>query len=202
MTLQEQLPETPRVKVTEEERLKSEAKLKALHQAQKMALEEVAPFLDVPATLVGHAVRGNAPAKEKFWHRTAEYLAAAGYTAQEIAEATGYSEDQVKNLQKAPWFQAAVTDIIHKSGGSDIMTLIKAQQQKALSVLVEVLDNPKAPANTRAAVANSILDRVMGKATQRVEHAGTIASSDPVAEMAQLEDEVRRLREAKTGGAN
>ena len=80
-------------------------------------------------------------------------------------------------------------------GSKDIMELLRAEQINSLCTIIEIRDDPKASKNTRALCAKDILDRTLGKPTQRVEVSSEAASLDPVAEVERLEAEVNRLKQ-------
>ena len=58
--------------------------------------------------------------------------------------------------------------------------------------MIAILNDPMVPARVRLMAADSIIDRVAGKATQRIEAVGVAPSSDPVAEVAQIEREMEQ----------
>ena len=134
--------------------------------------------------------------QEKPIHRTAAMLFASGWTTREVAKACDLGEGTVRNLLRTPWFQERVTQLLALNGGQDIMALFRSEQFASLATLIEVRDDPKASAAVRAKVANDILDRVLGRAVQRIESTNVPHSSDPVAETAQLAEENKRLQEA------
>jgi hypothetical protein len=132
--------------------------------------------------------------RESPWHRAAAFCFALGASAREVARRLGKSEPAVQNLLKQPWFQTEVTAIMAEYGHRDVATLFQAEQYNSLATLVEIRDNPKVPAAARIASARDILDRALGKPTQRIEAVGVPVSSDPVAEVTQLTEEISRLR--------
>src|SRR4029077_16236311 len=71
--------------------------------------------------------------------------------------------------------------------GSDAMELLRGAQTTAIQTVVSILNDPQVPARVRLMAADSIIDRVAGKATQRIEAVGVAPSSDPVAEGGLLE---------------
>lgn len=131
---------------------------------------------------------------EKPHHRVAAYMFAKGMTAKEIATAIDYTPGAVRNWLKLKWFQKIVTQLLHDSGGKDIIELFKAEQFNSLCTLLELRDNEKISATVRANVAMNILDRAGGKPVVRVETTAMTKSDDPVAEVARLEEEQRILR--------
>lgn len=123
-------------------------------------------------------------------------FAAGAVTAKEVAEAFEVSLPTVHNLIRQQWFQEKVTALMAQHGGRDIMTLFRAEQFNSLVTLVEIRDAKTSAPTVRRACAVDILDRALGKPLQRVETSGSPTSSDPVAEVKQLEDANLRLRTA------
>ena len=132
---------------------------------------------------------------EQAWHKVAAIIFASGKSAREVARLLDRSEPAVQNLTRQKWFQAQVTEMIVELGGSrDIMKLIQGEQFNSLNTLVEMRDNPRVPSASRIQCARDILDRGLGKPTQRIEMSHEVHSDDPVAEVEKLEQENNRLR--------
>lgn len=132
---------------------------------------------------------------EQPWHRAAAYHWASGkMSLKNIATACDVSYESVKALAKNPWFQETVQLIMQENGAQDIMDLFKAECQNSLLTIIELRDDPKAPASVRRQSATDILHQCLGKPTQRVEMETATVSDDPVAEVAKLEEENKRLR--------
>jgi hypothetical protein len=139
---------------------------------------------------------------EQAWHKVAAVIFASGKSAKEVARLLDRSEPAVQNLTRQKWFQAQVTEMIVELGGSrDIMKLVQGEQFNSLNTLVEMRDNPRVPAAVRTSCARDILDRGLGKPTQRIEMSHEVHSDDPVAEVEKLEQENYRLRneQARSG---
>jgi hypothetical protein len=132
---------------------------------------------------------------EQPWHNTASYLFATGKSAKWVATAMGKSQPAVQNLLRQPWFQKKVTKLLAQEGNKDISKLFQAEQYSSLTTLVQLRDDPEVPAAVRANVCKDILDRSLGKPTQRVEVAHEAVSDDPVEEVRRLEEENARLRD-------
>ena len=77
--------------------------------------------------------------------------------------------------------------------GSDAMELLRGAHTIAIQTMIAILNDPQVPARVRLMAADSIIDRVAGKATQRIEAVGVAPSSDPVAEHDRLLREVQQL---------
>lgn len=132
---------------------------------------------------------------EQPWHNAASYLFATGKGAKWVAAALGKSQPAVQNLLRQPWFQKKVTKLLAAEGNKDISKLFQGEQYNSLSTMVQLRDDPEIPAAVRANISMNILDRTLGKPTQRVEVAHEATSDDPVEEVRRLEEENARLRE-------
>jgi hypothetical protein len=131
---------------------------------------------------------------EQAWHKAAAFAFALGASARDVARQLGRSEPAVQNLTRQKWFQEQVTGIMAEYGAKDVMKVLQGEQFNSLSVLVEMRDNPRVPAASRIACARDILDRGLGKPTQRIEMSHDVVSDNPVAEVERLEQENNRLR--------
>lgn len=127
--------------------------------------------------------------EEKPWHRHAALLYMKGYQVKQIAEETGYCTTTVSQLLHSPRFNVLVATLIERNGGKDLIESFKTDAAEAHNVLVSILHNDKAALSLRAKVATDMIERVYGKATQRIEH-GEIRSDDPVGEVERLRKEV------------
>jgi hypothetical protein len=126
----------------------------------------------------------------------AAYLFASGYTStKDVAAACEVSSPTVLNLLRQDWFQERVTKLMAENGGKDIMAMLRSEQFNSMVVMVEMRDDKNTPPPVRAGICKDILDRTLGKATQRIQVEETPASDDPVAEARRLEDELARSRE-------
>lgn len=125
--------------------------------------------------------------REKFIHRLAANLFARGASQREVAQQCEVTEVTVSNWVAQPWFQEVVLELMNDtSGKADIMTLFEAERINSLNTIVTIRDNEKISPATRLLAAKEILDRALGKPTQRVEHKDTTQVDDPVAETERL----------------
>ena len=76
--------------------------------------------------------------------------------------------------------------------GSDAMELLRGAQTTAIQTMIAILNDPMVPARVRLMAADSIIDRVAGKATQKIEAVGVVTSNDPVAEAAMIEAQLEQ----------
>lgn len=127
---------------------------------------------------------------EQPWHRAAAFAFALGASMKDVADKLGRSQPAVQNLLRQTWFQTRVSALMAEYGAKDIIELFRAEQINSLCTLVQLRDDPEVAASSRILCARDILDRALGKPTQRVETIGVPMSSDPVAEVERLERQV------------
>ena len=114
-----------------------------------------------------------------------------GVPGAQIAREFNKDPNTVYNLQKQGWFLKKVNQLVAERGG-DAMELLRGAQTTAIQTVIAILNDPMVPTRIRLMAADSIIDRVAGKATQRIEAVGVAPSSDPVAEVAQIEREMEQ----------
>lgn len=120
-----------------------------------------------------NAAEGNPPnfaiLEEKPLHRIIVYLKAQGLSNVEISKRTGYTQPWVSQVTRQPWFRLRLTQELREAGADAISTLLKANALDSVYTLVELRDDQDAPKAVRKAAADSLLDRYLGKPTQKVE---------------------------------
>ena len=121
----------------------------------------------------------------------AAHLCAMGVPGAQIAREFNKDPNTVYNLQKQGWFLEKVNQLVAERG-SDAMELLRGAHTTAIQTVIAILNDPMVPARVRLMAADSIIDRVAGKATQKIEAVGVVHIDDPVAEMAQLEREMEQ----------
>jgi hypothetical protein len=142
--------------------------------------------------------------KESSRHRALIYLFAQGGTARNVFEQLGgrwdtennrpisgtgeYSYQQLLNIRRQPWFQNELLEVIAENGSPLIEARLKLEQMASLETLIEIRDSKEEKGATRAACANSILDRFLGKPAQLVK-------TEAVASVSSHENEANELRE-------
>lgn len=137
------------------------------------------PPINVPVDLCGElhnrAESYSELQREQPWHRTVLYLSAAGNSAHEIAGITGYSYVHIRKVMAQSWFQKQYTSLLMESGKSDVEELLRSEAANSINTLINLRDHAKLE-TVKATAAINILDRVMGKPTQRTE---VSVSKDP-----------------------
>ena len=124
-------------------------------------------------------------------HRMIVYLKAQGMTNQEIANKTGYGYQWVCQIVRQPWFRAKFVEECKEVGRDAVETFLKAEVLPSLETLRNIRDNEAGKAADRRAAADSLLDRFLGKPTQRVEKEETSKGLDAARET--VEDLERQL---------
>lgn len=173
---------------------------KAIEQEQRERTQAGALKDRVPTFEIGQAIpdlhgfRGIDPANqrkyEKYEHRIIAELKAGGRTNQEICEITGYCASSVASIVKLPWVKQFVMDEIHKHGGQAVVDYMSQHAMPAAQTIVSgMMDEEMPRGRDRVAAANSLLDRLFGKANQNiVNHKGndlTKVSDEELAVIAQ-----------------
>lgn len=135
---------------------------------------------------------------EKPEHRYMIWLKARGSSNAEIAAQTGFTLAWVGQVLRQPWARQRLREELDKAGRDELSTLIKASAVDSVYTLIELRDNDNVPSAVRRASADSLLDRYLGKPTQRVEtnHVETLDTSSVKeldAKLAVLEAEERQL---------
>ena len=133
--------------------------------------------------------------KEQAWHKVAATLYALGASQAQIARELDKTPQAVCNLVKQRHFQSRVAEIMAENS-RDVMELFKAERVNTLATLIELRDNPETPASVRAMICKDLLDRVLGKAVQRIEAVNEVHSDDPVKEVEMLEANIKRLSDS------
>lgn len=106
--------------------------------------------------------------REKPFHRTIAYMFAEGKKAIEICEITGYSPFAISNLQKQPWFERTVLEMVEAHGGNRVQSFLDQKVMPALETLADVMEDEETSSRDKISAANSILDRKFGKPNQGI----------------------------------
>jgi hypothetical protein len=150
-----------------------------------------------PEALYNRVDPAFAIAREKPEHRLIILLKSRGVHTKDIAHAVGLSPAWINNVLKQPWAQEALLREMKGDGVQVMQELLAGEATNSVFTILEVRDNPNAPPAVRLNAANSLLDRVMGKAVQRIESdtthhiAADIEQVDK--ELAELQAEEKRL---------
>lgn len=106
--------------------------------------------------------------RERPEHRLMMWMTLQGQRADEIAVATGYTSNSVRNIQKQPWFQDAFCKLADEMGKDRVQSFLKGQVMEAIERTVELAQNADSDA-VKLAANKEILDRFLGKAVVKAE---------------------------------
>ncbi|MDE2097281.1 MAG: hypothetical protein KGL39_08570 [Patescibacteria group bacterium] len=101
-------------------------------------------------------------------HRSMVNMAAAGYTAAEIAKALGWSQGAVANVLRQPHSRQYLINEAKKTVQDDIKQLLQQEVVPSLQALVRTRDSEASRPSDVISASNSLLDRALGKATANV----------------------------------
>lgn len=105
---------------------------------------------------------------EKPEHRLMLWLRLQGHSNKEIAAITGYKAVAISQITRQPWFLEAFTRISTEMGKDAVDRFLTGETVPTLQKLVSLRDNAESE-QVQLAASNSILDRIRGKPTVRVE---------------------------------
>ena len=136
--------------------------------------------------------------KEQPVHRAMAVCMAQGDSIKEIAAKFGYTPREISYIANADWFRDLVLQI-QTAREYTVEQRLSALGHAAVTQLTELLTGAESE-NVRERVSNSILDRVLGRAVQRVE-----SFSASLRDMQDLEEQKReaaaleeKIRETET----
>lgn len=145
--------------------------------------------------------------QEKPEHRLVVMMVAQGMSLKEVflqlggvwkdgqpVSGTGkYGYQYLCQLRRQPWFQANVVKYIEDQGKDRIAAVLEAEAQPALEELIRIAHDPNERGSVRLNACNSLLDRHLGKPTQKIEQETkhTIESFERDAE--KVQEEIEKL---------
>lgn len=127
-------------------------------------------------------------------HRGIVYLKAQGLSNKEVALKTGYTQAWVSQITRQPWFRLRLVQELREAGIDQIQQLLKSNALDSIFTLVDLRDDPQAPKSVRKSAADSLLDRYLGKPTQKFENEKT--SSPSSEELHKLEQQIAEIDSA------
>jgi hypothetical protein len=106
--------------------------------------------------------------KEQPHHRVLIYLAAAGDTAAEIAEKTGFTRPTIGYVLKQPWALKQIAELQDAAGKKGVMSVLQGSSLMAAKRLIAVAEGKVAGSKVSDSVscAKEILNRCYGTAPQ------------------------------------
>lgn len=143
--------------------------------------------------------------RERPEHRMVLHLKMAGNSNQEIAEIMGYSYGHVAKITRQKWFLKAFATIAAENGKDALDELFKSEGLNSVHTLIEIRDDPNAKHADRRLSAEHLLDRFLGKPTQKSEsNVNYYKSPTELGDAAsETEAEIKKLeKELSLGGTN
>lgn len=131
-------------------------------------------------------------------HRLMVMLKAQGKTNRKIAELTGKTEPWVSQVLRQPWARQLLVKELREAGRDALQSILEGEAENSLLTLIQLRDDSDADGSVRRGAANDLLDRFLGKPTQRVESTQKVTvTAESVeelnAELAELDREEQRL---------
>jgi hypothetical protein len=133
-------------------------------------------------------------------HRNMIWMKARGSSNAEIARVCGYTDAWVSQVLRQPWAQRVLLDEMNKAGRDELHTILEGAAADSLLKLIELRDT--APPTVAKAAADSLLDRYLGKPTQRVETAHSTHSDANSIEELEKQIEALGREEKRLRGEN
>lgn len=131
--------------------------------------------------------------RELAWHHTAVRLKATGASNTEVARVLGKSVVEVGRVVNQIWFQNRLREYIE--GDEFIKGLemrLRGRAGRAVEVLSEAMDNTGV-SSLQVKAADSVLDRALGKATQKMEVENRYSiDMDNIEELRRRKEELER----------
>lgn len=165
-------------------------------QTARLARPDVAAmaeaYFESGDALVGDKLPNNVRLSEKPHHRIMIWLAAQGMSPQKIAEKLEVSHQCVVQTLRQPWARAKLTQYLREAGLDEVQAFLKNEVSPSLEVLRAVRDEPTTSSRDKIAAANAILDRALGKPTQKIESDNT--TRNVPADLQRLDAELAAVR--------
>jgi hypothetical protein len=92
-----------------------------------------------------------------------------GKSNNQIAEHMQYTPAWVSQITRQPWFKDRLFQLMKEAGVDIIQQTLQMEVLPNIERLIDIRDSPTAGARAQSAAAMYLLDRVMGKPTQRSE---------------------------------
>lgn len=135
---------------------------------------------------------------EKPEHRLIILLKAQGHSNVEIARLTGYTNPWVGQILRQPWARERLLAELNSVGRDSIASLLESAAADSVFKIIDIRDTAE-DSGVQLRASQDLLDRFLGKATQKVESksevkhiSGDVDKMDD--ELIRLEAEINRLQ--------
>lgn len=153
--------------------------------------------VQMPIGFHGPESKGPQRVKEAPYHRTVAYLLAQGHSQKFIAQFTGRRRETICSLANEPHIKELIAYFLQEAGGDPLRTLFQGAAEDGFYKLQELMNDSKVPANVKANIAQSFIDRKYGKASSTIVHEHKEAVADPKAQADNLMAELEKLDKLK-----
>lgn len=124
--------------------------------------------------------------------RAAAHMAALGMKTGQIAQSLGITPSRMSVINGKPEFKQLVQEIQRTVFVNDPQAAFRQMAPQAAKTLYQVLADTAEKGSTRVSAASEVLDRAYGKATQTLQHEGSM-----VKDLFRQLDEERKIRDNK-----
>lgn len=101
-------------------------------------------------------------------HRMVIYLKAQGLANRKIAHRMGYTDAWVSQILRQPWARLRLLEELRIGGREGVQGILQAEAEESVYTLIGLRDAAE-DEGVRLRASQDLLDRYLGKATQRVE---------------------------------
>lgn len=105
---------------------------------------------------------------ERPHHRKVLELALQGFNITEISRLMGFGAGRVRVVLDQPWAKKFIVDRMREETENDFAELLKKEVLPSIEAVIEVRDSITTRPETKLSAANSIIDRVLGRAAQPI----------------------------------
>lgn len=107
---------------------------------------------------------------EKAEHRVIVMLKAQGFSNMEIATQLGFTPVMVNYVVNQPWAQKRIVEEIQRAGRDEVETVLRGAVLDSVNTLISLRDNPGVKASDKRAISEYLIDRILGKPKQAIDH--------------------------------
>ncbi len=156
-----------------------------------------ADYKELPDTLFNSKPPNLGILSESPLHRQVIYLRAQGMRQCEIARRMGFTDAWVSQILRQPWARVRLLEELKLAGREGVQGILQSEAEEAVFRVIE-LSRTAEDESVKLRANDSILDRFLGKAIQKVEskiesHVTVEDVSQIDRELAETEREINRL---------
>lgn len=133
------------------------------------------------------------PKSHSHRHELLIHMAASGLSNNQIAEELQYSQSRVSVILSQPEIRNKIRLLQEKVWGGNASQKFQSLVHDAIDVTEEIMNNRQEKGATRLSAANNLLDRALGKATQKID-----VESTSLGEVLDRLDQLKELEKNNT----